>query len=55
MSGERVIVVDDEPQIRRALGTALLGHGYQVEVAEDGESALRCSRADPRISWCLTS
>ncbi len=40
MSGERVLVVDDEPQIRRALRTALAGHGYQVEVAEDGEVAL---------------
>lgn len=40
MSGERVIVVDDEPQIRRALGTALTGHGYHVEVAHDGETAL---------------
>lgn len=40
MSGERVIVVDDEPQIRRALRTALVGHGYQVEIAGDGEAAL---------------
>lgn len=40
MSGERVLVVDDEPQIRRALRTALLGHGYEVEIAEDGEAAL---------------
>ena len=40
MSGERVLVVDDEPQIRRALRTALGGHGYAVEVAEDGEGAL---------------
>lgn len=40
MNGERVLVVDDEPQIRRALRTALAGHGYRVEVAEDGEAAL---------------
>jgi len=40
VSGERVLVVDDEPQIRRALRTALGGHGYAVEVAEDGEGAL---------------
>ena len=40
MSGARVLVVDDEPQIRRALRVALTGHGYQVELAEDGESAL---------------
>jgi len=36
----RVLIVDDEPQIRRALRTALTGHGYAVEVAHDGESAL---------------
>jgi two-component system KDP operon response regulator KdpE len=40
VSGERILVVDDEPQIRRALRTALSGHGYQVELAADGEEAL---------------
>ena len=40
MSEERVLVVDDEAQIRRALRTALSGHGYRVDVAEDGEAAL---------------
>lgn len=41
MSGERVLVVDDEPQMRRALRTALAGHGYAVEVADGGETALQ--------------
>ncbi len=41
MSGERVLVVDDEAQIRRALRTALTGHGYRVEVADDGDAALQ--------------
>jgi two-component system KDP operon response regulator KdpE len=40
MSGERVLVVDDEPQMRRALRTGLGGHGYTVDVAEDGQAAL---------------
>jgi two-component system KDP operon response regulator KdpE len=40
VTGERVLVADDEPQIRRALRTALTGHGYQVVLAEDGEEAL---------------
>jgi two-component system, OmpR family, KDP operon response regulator KdpE len=40
MNGGRILVVDDEPQIRRALRTALSGHGYEVEVAENGEEAL---------------
>ncbi len=40
MSGHRVLVVDDEQQIRRALTTALQGHGYEVATAVDGEDAL---------------
>jgi two-component system, OmpR family, KDP operon response regulator KdpE len=40
VSSGRILVVDDEPQIRRALKTALAGHGYDVEVAEDGAAAL---------------
>jgi len=40
MTGQRILVADDEPQIRRALTTALRGHGYDVEAAEDGEDAL---------------
>lgn len=40
MIGERVLVVDDEPQIRHALYTALTAHGYEAAVAEDGATAL---------------
>lgn len=40
MKDGRVLVVDDELQIRRALTRALTGHGYQVELAEDGAAAL---------------
>jgi two-component system KDP operon response regulator KdpE len=38
--GERVLIVDDEPQIRRALHSALVAHGYTVAVADDGATAL---------------
>jgi two-component system KDP operon response regulator KdpE len=34
------MVIDDEPQIRRALQTALTAHGYTVEVAADGATGL---------------
>ncbi len=47
MSGARVLVVDDEPQILRALRTSLRGAGYEVETAETAEEALaarRCGR-----------
>ncbi len=36
----RVLVVDDEPQILRAVRAALRGHGYDVQTATDGEDAL---------------
>ena len=36
----RVLVVDDEPQIRRALGINLRARGYDVDLAETGEEAL---------------
>jgi two-component system KDP operon response regulator KdpE len=39
-TGTRVLVVDDEPQILRALQTNLRGAGYQVETAATGEQAL---------------
>jgi two-component system KDP operon response regulator KdpE len=39
--GERVLVVDDEPQIIRALVTNLRARGYDVDAAGTGEEALR--------------
>jgi two-component system response regulator AtoC len=36
----RVLVVDDEENIRLVLRTLLKKHGYEVEVAEEGEGAL---------------
>jgi two-component system KDP operon response regulator KdpE len=36
----RVLVVDDEPQILRALRAALTGHGYEVQTADNGDEAL---------------
>ena len=40
MSGPRVLVVDDEPQIRRSLRVALRANGYEIEEAATGEAAL---------------
>jgi two-component system KDP operon response regulator KdpE len=40
VSGARVLVVDDEPEVRRALRTSLSGRGYDVQLAANGEEAL---------------
>jgi len=37
----RILVVDDEPQIRRVLYRSLQTRGYDVRVAADGDSALQ--------------
>ena len=44
MSG-RILVVDDEVEIRRALKTGLTDHGFEVEVAATGEEALSAAAA----------
>ena len=40
MARAKILVVDDEPQITRVLRTSLSPHGYEVRIANDGESAL---------------
>jgi DNA-binding response OmpR family regulator len=47
VSGERILVVDDEPQILRAVGTSLRSAGYDVDTAIDAESALTRAAARP--------
>ena len=46
----RILVVDDEPQIRRALRTSLQAHGYDVETASNGgEAVLAVAEAAPDL------
>jgi two-component system KDP operon response regulator KdpE len=40
MPNRRILVVDDETQITRVLRTSLSSQGYDVRVANDGETAL---------------
>ncbi len=40
MSSAKILVVDDEPQIRRMLRATLTGSGYQVADARSGEEAI---------------
>ena len=43
----RVLVVDDERGLRRALGINLKARGYEVTLAADGRSALQAASKDP--------
>ncbi len=52
MSAGRILVVDDDPQIRRVMRVTLTGQGYEVDDARDGESALEKLR-DERFDLVL--
>lgn len=52
MSTGRILVVDDEPQIRRVLRTTLSAQGYEVFDAKTGEDALLAVR-DQRFDLVL--
>ena len=45
-TAERILVVDDEPQIRRVMKTALASNGYEAYEARTGEEALESLRAN---------
>jgi two-component system, OmpR family, KDP operon response regulator KdpE len=47
LNGPRVLVVDDEPQILRALQLKLSGEGYEVETAAPAADALAVVAAHP--------
>ncbi len=40
MSKAKILIVDDEPQLRRVISTTLVAGGYTVEQARTGEEAL---------------
>lgn len=43
----RILVVDDQPEIRDILRTLLESEGYEVVSAEDGRAALKLQAATP--------
>jgi two-component system KDP operon response regulator KdpE len=53
MKGKQVLVVDDEPQIRRALTTSLRAAGYQVTSAASAEEALATAALQPPDAMIL--
>jgi two-component system KDP operon response regulator KdpE len=44
---ERILVVDDEPQLTRVLSRSLIAEGYDVRIANDGEFALQTHKDSP--------
>ncbi|MGD1104230.1 MAG: response regulator transcription factor [Terriglobia bacterium] len=46
MTNARILVVDDEPQIRRVMRTTLVARGYMVSTARNGEEALEKVREE---------
>jgi two-component system KDP operon response regulator KdpE len=49
-AGPKVLIVDDEPQIRRFLRASLQAHDYQVVEAENGKEAVRaCTVQKPDL------
>ena len=45
MSAGRILIVDDDPQIRRVMRVTLTGQEYEVDDAKDGEATLEKLRA----------
>ncbi|HEY3961609.1 MAG TPA: response regulator, partial [Gaiellaceae bacterium] len=45
--GQRILVVDDEPQILRALRTGLRAAGYTVDTSETAQGALAAAALQP--------
>ena len=41
MEQNRILIVDDDPNIREVLSVLLGSEGYSVDQAEDGEEALK--------------
>ena len=40
MSAGRILIVDDQPKLRRLMRTTLVADGYEVDEARSGETAL---------------
>lgn len=47
MKGGRILVIDDEPMVREAVGRMLVAEGYAVDLAADGNAALVLLDAAP--------
>jgi PAS domain S-box-containing protein len=53
-TGETILVVEDDPLLRRTAAEALSEQGYRVIAAESGQQALACLAQIPEISLLFT-
>jgi CheY-like chemotaxis protein/PAS domain-containing protein len=51
---EKILVVDDEPLIRRIIQAILSREGYQIETAENGEEALKLLQSKQGFDLVIT-
>ncbi|MDP9169323.1 MAG: response regulator [Acidobacteriota bacterium] len=52
--GKTILVVDDEPEIRKLVMAMLTRNGYYVLTADTGENAIRLFKNNPAIELLLT-
>jgi CheY-like chemotaxis protein len=50
----KVLVVDDEPEIRKLVAAMLARNGYRVLSADSGENALKLFKSNPDTELLLT-
>ena len=53
-SGATILVVDDEPNLRRVLSAVLARDGHEVLVADGGREAVRKAKAEPKLNLLIT-
>jgi len=51
---QTILVVDDEPEIRKLVSAMLSRNGYKVISADTGENAVRLFKSNPDIALLLT-
>ena len=54
MNDVTVLLVDDEPNLRRVLGAVLEADGYRVISADCGRDALKKAKAEPKLDLVVT-
>ena len=50
---ERILIVEDDPTLRRVLRDNLIFKGYRVDAVSDGSWAISYVRASTRPIWCV--